>query len=53
MPIQPSATRVPDQISDLAADLVTVEVSPQPKQNTPLVFGDFSDVAMPIGEMSL
>ena len=44
MSAQPSSTstRVPDQISDLAVDLAAVDVS----QHTPLVFGDFSDIAM-------
>ena len=37
-----TSTRVPDQISDLAVNLATVDVS----QHTPLVFGDFSDIAM-------
>ena len=44
MPVQHSsaATRVPNQISDLAVDLSAVDVS----QHTPLVFGDFSQIAM-------
>ena len=46
MPVQHSsaATRVSDQVSDLAIaiDLAAVDVS----QHTPLVFGDFSHIAM-------
>ena len=44
MPVQHSsaATRVPDQVSDLAIDLAAVDVS----QHTPLVFGDLSHIAM-------
>ena len=39
-----AATRVPDQVADLAVDLAAVDVSQH--TCTPLVFGDFSHIAM-------
>ena len=48
MPVQASSisTRVPDQISDLAANLAAIDVSQECGEHTPLVFGDLSGTTM-------